>query len=775
MVDADGHTTAYAYDKDGNMTSLSDADGHAVSWTYDGQGHRLTQANRSTGSVNWTYDEAGRLASRSATGVPTVTYGYDLGGNRITVTSGSQVISTTYDPLGRPLTVTDSSDPGAATTYTYGLASATRTDPSSASAYTFALDAFGRETGIVDPVHGAGSPWTTAYAADGQPTSLAAPDGNTTAYGYDPAGRLLTISTTAGATHRADYTYAYNAAGQRLTENSQVTGDTANGTASFAYDPLGRITSFSGLPAFANQGYTWDKVPNRLSKTVGASSVTTTFDAANRPVTDTTPATYGVDADGRITSRPVAGGSETLAYDSLGRLASATVGGVTTTYTYDPLDRLVTVTRGSAVARLRYVGTTTTIAQVRDGSDAVQYNLATSLAGEPRFDFTPGGATQRFYGTNGHHDVTWTASASGAVASTERYDPWGSQTVSSGSLPDLRFQGSWFDATTGLAWAVNRWYAPDLGTFTSEDAVLGQHEQPETRQLYAYGAGDPVGRADPDGQYWYKVGAYGRTFASLATTALGSGKRWPMIWNANRNRWRSQPAANSVIPAGVCVWIPIEWFYYQSDVTTYNRSSANGCPSVLAHTSSFDIGSVSRKELRDAQWRAQLGDYRGLFSFTRTDLYAATARDTGHHARVPTASQWRDYNANAAWLNSWIRNGYGRDAMLRSPCYYWQGRIRLLSNGGPWFCYGNPCTVGQTIFLNGWPRTDSLLSHEYIHVLQFETGGTLFGLSYVLSYLLNGDPGPTLGYEAVPYAWQAWIDNFGAFEVRPWRVWRGPW
>jgi hypothetical protein len=28
--------------------------------------------------------------------------------------------------------------------------------------------------------------------------------------------------------------------------------------------------------------------------------------------------------------------------------------------------------------------------------------------------------------------------------------------------------------------------------------------------------------------------------------------------------------------------------------------------------------------------------------------------------------------------------------------------------------------------------------------------------------------------DAIPYVWQAWIDNFGDYEARPWKVWRGP-
>jgi RHS repeat-associated protein len=507
MTDAAGHSTGYGYDKDGNMTSLTDADGRAVNWTYDSQGHRLTQANRDGSSITWTYDEAGRLSTRTATGVvgvpsvPTVLFGYDLNGNRKTVSSGGPTITTTFDALNRPLAVTDNTDPGAATTYTYGLLSGTRTDPSHASAYSFTLDKFGREVAMVDPVHGAGSPWTTSYAADGQKASLAAPNGNTMTYGYDPAGRLVTMTTTAaGPVTRAAYIYTYNRAGQRLSENSQITGDTANGTATFGYDSLGRVTGFQGVSAFANQAYTWDKVPNRLSKAVGATTITTTFDAANHPVSDTTPATYSVDNEGRITSRPVSGGSQTLQYDALGRLISVTTSGSTTTYGYDPLDRLASITSGSAVSRLRYVGTSSTLAQVRDGSNVVRYGVGTGMDGQPRFDFDPTAAVQRFYGTNAHHDVTWTANASGSVTATSRYDPWGAQAVTSGTLPDLRFQSSWFDSGPRLYWAVKRWYSPDLGTFTTEDSLLGDEMDPSTRNLYAYGAGDPVGTWDPFGE-----------------------------------------------------------------------------------------------------------------------------------------------------------------------------------------------------------------------------------------------------------------------------------
>ena len=41
-----------------------------------------------------------------------------------------------------------------------------------------------------------------------------------------------------------------------------------------------------------------------------------------------------------------------------------------------------------------------------------------------------------------------------------------------------------------------------MGEFISEDALLGQPSQPGSRNLYAYGEGDPIGRTDTGGQDW---------------------------------------------------------------------------------------------------------------------------------------------------------------------------------------------------------------------------------------------------------------------------------
>ena len=346
--------------------------------------------------------------------------------------------------------------------------------------------------------------FTTTYGADGLPSGSAAPNGNTTTYGYDPLGRLLAQVTGT----RASHAWTLNRAGSRLSEASTISGDPGNGTAALAYDALGRLTGYA-LPGIRTQASTWQEVPNRDLLTVDGVPGSQAFDAANRPSSNG----YAFDADGRMTARP--GGAGFLEWDSLGRLVRVRVshgGAVVAAYTYDALDRLRTVERGSSRIRFRYAGTTTAVSGVVDDvSGTVLRHVVPAPDGTVLADRTGAGTDPRTYGTNGHHDVTWIADAGGAVTATLRYDPWGTIVRSSGTLSDWRFQGSWHDTSTDLAYAQARWYSPTLGSFVSEDTLLGSPETPASRHLLAYAEGDPVNGWDPSGQEYRTVYIQERT------------------------------------------------------------------------------------------------------------------------------------------------------------------------------------------------------------------------------------------------------------------------
>ncbi len=502
MTDGRGSTTDYGYDASGRMSTITDALGNSTTYEYDALGRRISQSERGTGTmptlVAWTYDAAGRVHQR-ITDADTTTYSYDVAGSRTQASSSTSTISTTYDRLNRPLTVSVTGDTAATTSYTYDLTSPTWTDPS--GSYSATLDAFDRQVTLTDPVHGSTSfDWT--YRADGQPSSISAPNGNTTTYGYDDAGMVSAKVTANSGGTPADYGWTRNRAGQILTEASTITGDPSNGSTAYAYDQLSRLTSFTRVSS--TTAYGWQEVPNRESVQVDAADPDTyTFDAANRETTSSL-GDFEYDDEGRLVVRP----GQDLAWNDLGQLIAVTdspIPAVIGTYAYDAFDRLLTVDHGgSDVVRFRYVGLTTQVAQiVDDATEDVLHNVANDWSGERLFEWD--GSTETFYGTNGHHDLTWTASDTGGVSATLRYDPWGNLTASSGShLPAFRFQGSWFDPDVELSWVIARWYAPSLGRFISEDSLLGQPSAPPSRHLYSYAEGEPVTRWDPAGLAWYR-------------------------------------------------------------------------------------------------------------------------------------------------------------------------------------------------------------------------------------------------------------------------------
>jgi RHS repeat-associated protein len=758
MIDGRGNTTTYGYDASGRMTSLADALTHAVGWTYDALGRRTGQSNRDGTSVTWTYDGAGRVLTRAATGVATVTYGYDDNGNRLTAGDGTRTITTTYERLNRPTQVMVSDDAGATTTSTYSFTSPTWSDAS--GAYILSVDKFGRETSLLDPIHGA-SAWTSTYRADGQQATLAAPNGNTTSWTHDAVGRPTGSATTAtGPVTRASYVYTLNRAGQRLSEASTITGDPTNGTVTFAYDPLARLTGYSGAPV-TSQTYAWDKVPNRTSKQVGgAAAVTTTYDVANRLTSDSVGGTYANDLDGRLTGRP----GQTLVWDALGRLIQVkdpvTQANISS-YTYDPLDRLLTVSNGSGLTKFRYVGETSHIAQARDLNNVVLYNVGTSFAGSARLDWGTGGTNQRYYGINGHRDLTWTADMAGTVTASLRSDPWGIPgTSTGGSLPSFRFQGGWYDISSAVSWVVARWYSPSLGRFVSEDSVLGSTDVPPSRHLYAYGGGEPIAHWDPDGRFWYKVRS-GDTIKSIAYKFWGTTSRWPTIFNANRNRIHTTYA---YVKAGQCLWIRR---YAPSSREQDGYFVVPDCDPAWLGEPSKITGNPDERT-RDAA--ATLG-ITNFYNLSRQNLIALTSEKT-RRLRSPSAATLETYRENTKYLDDFFGLRAGYNFRYINLFQYFAGMTVIY--GDPFYTPKNASaeTYGHIVFTNYWPNknhpeTDTIMWHEFIHTLQYE-GRKDFWPLYNIEALKNGK-GTDNKYEALAYLWEGWGDLYMEFgDKAPW-------
>lgn len=174
-----------------------------------------------------------------------------------------------------------------------------------------------------------------SYNANGWRTSIARPNGVTSAHAYDAVGRATSIVHSAPGGPLLSLSYTYDANGNR-------TSETTNGnTEAFTLDQVNRLTAVSHAGG-GNTTFTYDAGGNRLTKTAGGVTTTYSYTAnGERLVSDGT-VTYGYDADGNLTSR----GADTFVYDYAGRMTSATVASATSAFAYDGDDVRTAITTG---------------------------------------------------------------------------------------------------------------------------------------------------------------------------------------------------------------------------------------------------------------------------------------------------------------------------------------------------------------------------------------------------------------------------------------------
>ncbi|MEN5231120.1 hypothetical protein [Brevundimonas naejangsanensis] len=160
-----------------------------------------------------------------------------------------------------------------------------------------------------------------AYDNLGRRTGISRSNGVSSTYGYDGAGRLISLSHDVGGT-AADvtYTYAYNPAGQ-------ITSKTTSNDA------------YLWTPSVGGTAYTL----NGLNQVTAAGATSLTYDANGNLTHDGTRA-YAFDASNRLTGS----GTATISYDALGRLDNY-VGTSGARYLYDGVEAAGFATSGSTI------------------------------------------------------------------------------------------------------------------------------------------------------------------------------------------------------------------------------------------------------------------------------------------------------------------------------------------------------------------------------------------------------------------------------------------
>jgi YD repeat-containing protein len=139
LTDSDGGVTAYTYDGNSRLTSVTTPSG-AARFSYDAPNRRVGMTYSNSSSATYQYDAASRLTKLAYSGtLPQLTYTYDKNGNPTAIADSAATHSYQYDELDRLTVATHPS--AAAESYRYDGAG---NRLASAADSGYAYDAAGR-------------------------------------------------------------------------------------------------------------------------------------------------------------------------------------------------------------------------------------------------------------------------------------------------------------------------------------------------------------------------------------------------------------------------------------------------------------------------------------------------------------------------------------------------------------------------------------------------------------------------------------------------------
>lgn len=359
-TDPANKTTRYNYNRQGRLSQIIDPKNLGTQYAIDGLGNLTKQTSPDTGITSNTYDTAGNLRTRTDAKGQLASYSYDAL-NRVTGisytggTAPAQTINYSYDQGGNGIGhLTRIVDGTGTTAYSYDqhgrLIAETRqpaTAPSTSYTTAYRYDVQGRLKGITYP-----SGRTVGYTFDGMGRISRITSGHNGATAtiashilYEPFGGVHSFTYGDGTTapvqtyvrqrdgdgRIASYTLngrakllGYDAASQlKFISDS----DLANPVASYDYDALSRLSSYSQGTISHNYGY--DADGNRTTQTIGS-----------------TISTYGyAPGSNRLASIQTGATTQSITHDPVG----ATTSDATRQYSYDLRGRLIQVTTAQGV------------------------------------------------------------------------------------------------------------------------------------------------------------------------------------------------------------------------------------------------------------------------------------------------------------------------------------------------------------------------------------------------------------------------------------------
>lgn len=385
VTDASGNTTDYTYTSTGHLTSVQHSDGTKLTYDYNQQG-LPSAVTDGGGTTRYTYDDRGSVSQRTDRNGAVTTYSYDADGQLTTeVRPGNDVTSYRYDGLER-LVETDNAS--AEITFDYDDASDVTSQVSCApqplhtdcptsdtganlpiTRLDYGWDAAGRQLSVTGPAGAtqyhydsvgrfdavtdpSGQQVAQHYDTADRLSAVDLPNGLVTNYSYDSSSRLTGLDTTLNGSTVARADYVLDPATGQRTSSTDL-----DGTATFTYQDNGSLASAShpdssGLGA---ETFSYDGAGNRTAWT-DAPAATVSYNPIGQLVT-AGGLTYSYDNEGNLVTKTDTVADKTTHYhwNADHQLTSVDLpDGTTSNYRYDPLGRRVEVADGSHITRYGY-------------------------------------------------------------------------------------------------------------------------------------------------------------------------------------------------------------------------------------------------------------------------------------------------------------------------------------------------------------------------------------------------------------------------------------
>jgi RHS repeat-associated protein len=297
-IDEKLQVTQYNYNRDDSLSRKSYTNTAiatpSVAFAYDANYSRLRSMTDGTGTTRYDYIPisaapslgAGQLARVDGPlSNDTITFGYDELGRRISTAINGVASSVTYDAAGRIITSTNALGVFTNTYDGNSFRKASQTFPNGQTTeYGYADNLHGLHLQRITNKLGATPISEFIYDHDistGPITSWSQQAGTQTPsiYGlvYDPVDQLTAASVSEGGKVVKTFGYSYDPAGNRLTEQVDVT------TRQFFYNALNELTSIEG-DAGLDATYQWDTEHRLISATTGNQITEFTYDGLGRRV-----------------------------------------------------------------------------------------------------------------------------------------------------------------------------------------------------------------------------------------------------------------------------------------------------------------------------------------------------------------------------------------------------------------------------------------------------------------------------------------------------------